>query len=661
MEEALHSFSTLTEVIQSYKDNHEIGITHILSEKEEKFVSYSELYHKALGVLHHLQKRGVNPGEELVFQIEDNEKFLSIFWGCLLGNIIPIPISVGNNDEHKLKVMKVWDYLKKPHLVTDRKRLEDLQSYLQKYDLENRRQGIVDSAFMVEELLYSDTLGIPHEAKSEDIAFIQFSSGSTGDPKGVVLTHKNLLANIYAMLRASKWTKEDRSLSWMPLTHDLGMIGCHLTPLVHNVPQHMMPTPLFIRRPRLWMHKASEHKATITHSPNFGYKFFLNFFKPEMAEGWDLSCIRLIFNGAEPISAQICSEFIERMSTYGLEKTAMYTVYGMAEASLSITFPRVGEVFQTISVDRENLQIGKRVNSIDPQEKNSMIFVKEGCVIEDCDLRICDDEDHVLEENRLGHIQITGKNVTAGYYNNPEATMKAFTKDGWLRTGDLGFVTEGSLVVTGRSKDIIFVNGLNYYPHDLERVVEELEEVEIGKVAACAVSEDEQEEIIIFIVHRRKLEDFIRLYQKIKVHIQDRMALPVKEVIPVKEIPKTTSGKLQRYKLRDAYLGGSYQDILEQIKGQLCPDVYGEGIDGYTQTEEIITRICKEIYGRLEIEKNSNFYEMGVDSISGMKIVNQINKTLGVNISIADLMKNDSIDQLSAFIDQVFLQEEYSS
>ena len=280
----------------------------------------------------------------------------------------------------------------------------------------------------------------------------------------------------------------DSALSWMPLTHDMGLIGFHLTPLCSFINQFIMPTTLFIRRPSLWLSLASKHRITILSSPNFGYKYLLDNINLSAASEWDLSCVRILFNGAEPIDSALCEKFTDNMSKYGLLRSVMFNVYGLAEASLAVTFPPPGEGVRELIVDRDSLSVGETVRNAEIQKfEKAVTMVDLGYPVNDCHVKICDDKGDTLNENTVGNIIIKGDNVTKGYYNNNKATKDAINENGWLNTGDLGFMRDGRLVVSGRAKDVIFINGQNFYAHDIERIVESISGIELGEIAACGI------------------------------------------------------------------------------------------------------------------------------------------------------------------------------
>ncbi|NLD48408.1 MAG: AMP-binding protein [Clostridiaceae bacterium] len=663
-------FESLCEVIKAKGCMEDKGIIFINGENDEEFVSYKELYNNALGILGYLQEAGVNQGNELLFQIDDNRAFVEIFWACLLGGIIPIPVTVGNNDEHKAKVFRIWETLKEPFLIINQKTLSLLEKYSKEYNKEKSFELFENRTVIWEEIISCGKKGMICSVKPEDIAFVQFSSGSTGEPKGVVLTHGNLLTNIYAIIKGCYYGESDATLSWMPLTHDMGLIGFHLGPLTAGTNQYIMPTSLFIRRPALWVEKLSSHKATVTSSPNFGYKYFLTLYKPETARDWDLSHVKLIFNGAEPISYDLCKEFLNTMSIYGLKENTMFNVYGLAEASLAVSFPTPGEGFSHVDVDRTDLSVGKKVSEHYCDGENNVRLVDLGNSVENCFIRICDDNDGELPENIVGHIQIKGRNVTRGYYNNEKATREVMTSDGWLRTGDLGFMRNGRLLVTGRVKDIIFVNGQNYYPHDIERVAEGIREFALGEIAACGIPNEKTctDDIYLFVIYKKELKEFIPLALALKEHIGSQMGVELKEVVPVRKMPKTTSGKIQRHKFREMYLENEFDQLLEElsrlydeIKKQSrefssnsgkSGDVFSSNLisDELISIETMVLDIFRDVLGTDDIDVEDSFFNMGADSILLGRIYDLLLEKLSVRIALSDVFSYPTIKKLSRHI-----------
>ncbi|UED72997.1 non-ribosomal peptide synthetase [Brevibacillus sp. DP1.3A] len=651
----MEQFQTLIEIIQDRANRKMNGIIFISGDKQEEYISYGDLLEQALKVLYQLQEKGVQAGDELIMQIDDNQTFLNVFWGCLLGGIIPVPVSIGNNDEHKMKLFKIWNTLSHPYLIADDKVIEQLEKYSEQNELVDPFELVKKMTFSSRKLDYSgNSKGAIHASKPEDLAFIQFSSGSTGDPKGVMLTHENLVSNIRDIANRTEMSHKDAFLGWMPLTHDLGMIAFHLTSLIANAKQLIMPTALFIRRSSLWLKKVSEHKATQICSPNFGYKFFLDQYKPETAVNWDLSSVRYILNGAEPISVDLCHLFMDAMGVHGLKKDVMLPSYGLAEASVGVSIPPLNEdTLVPIHLNRHQLQIGESIEEVDKSDKRCLTFVDVGYPLASTSIRCCDEQNRVLEDEVIGHIQIKGKNVSVGYYNNPEATAKIKTADGWLITGDLGFMRKGRLFITGRAKDIIFVNGQNVYPHDIERIAEEVDGVDLGKVAVCGVyhTESKQDQIIAFVMHTKKISDFVPIVQKLKSHLNYRGGWNVQDVIPIRRIPKTTSGKVQRFKLAESYEQGEFQEVLQSLaEATLTALESQKRALPSDDVEKKLIRICQHILKVQSIDTEDSYFDIGVTSMQLVQIVEQLESQFGIRMEVADFFSYPTIAKLAAYI-----------
>jgi len=643
----------LIQVLQSVSYSGK-GITFINGEADEAFICYGDLYETALYILYNLQEKGVWAGDEAVFQIEDPKEFICCFWACILGGIIPVPLTVGNIHEHRMKVFRVWNILKRPWLIINNKTLADLEEFSSENGLQETLTGISARLLTLGDIVRKKDKGYVFGPGpiANRTAFIQFSSGSTADPKGVVLSHENLISNINAIIKGTNCSGDDSSLSWMPLTHDMGLIGFHISPLAAGLNQYLMPASLFVRRPGLWLKKTHEHRISILSSPNFGYKYFMNFFKPESAAGWDLSCVKTIFNGAEPISADLCCTFLDMMKEYKLKRNVMFPVYGLAEASLAVTFPPKDEELSVLNLDREFLSIGGKVTE-NNEEGRFISFVDLGFPVEGCQVKICDDKKRSLEENTIGYVYIKGKNVTTEYYNNQRATRQTITDDGWLNTGDLGFMRNGRLVITGRAKDIIFINGQNYYPHDIERLVEGIGGLGLGEIAACGVyNEDVQrEDVSLFVLYKKELKEFAQLALKIKKHINSSMGLDVKNIVPVKKLPKTTSGKIQRYKLAESFKCGEYSDVVKELEDIVTTLESKKPLEApENEIEEKILRIWCDVLGVKNISVNDSFLEIGGDSLKGAVMLSRVLQEFMVEVPVSRLFELATVRKLSEYI-----------
>ncbi len=644
---------TLTELMALNRDAPR-SITYHNGENDSHAVSFAQLHDRALGILHHLQQLGATPGDTLILLLGNNEQFVDAFWGGVLGGIIPVPVAIGISDEHRHKLLRIARKLGQPFIYTDRKTLDRIGAFAtQSSDPTEAATfaALKARAFLVEDLHDIQVKGTPHTARPEDTAFIQFSSGSTSDPKGVVLTHANLIANIDGSTQAGGFNESDTSLSWMPLTHDMGLIGFHLVMFANRVHAHLMPTELFVRRPLLWLAIASQHKATILCSPNFGYRHYLTVLGERSPGNLDLSAVRLIFNGAEPISVELCEEFLARLSALGLNRDAMFPVYGLAEASLAVSFPPVGRPYKAIQLNRHKLGIGEKAEVLAHASRDALGLVSVGTVIPLCELRIAGNDDAALEDGRIGHIHIRGGNVTAGYFEEPEANAATFTADGWLKTGDLGLILGGETYITGRAKEILFVNGQNYYPHDLESVAQRAQGMELGKVVVAGVRPPgaETDQLVVFLLHRGDAAEFVPLAAEVTQLINEHTGLEVADVVPVKRIPKTTSGKIQRHLLEQNYIDGEFTADLAEI-AQLRSAQASAATQSTDVIEARLLQICNSVLTNRPVAASDNLFEIGASSLKLIEIHEQIDKDYPGVLDLTELFDHPTIAELSTHL-----------
>ncbi len=627
----------------SGKDRH---IRFIDGEREESELGFGALYERAGALLGALQARGMAPGDELVIFSKSNRSFVIAYWAAMLGGIVPVPVAVGISDEHRHKLFRILRQLRRGTLFTDLGLLQRLRSFATENGFEDI-EGFLDSRSVLIGDVQPDTQGEIHAASPDDLAFIQYSSGSTSDPKGVCLTHRNLCTNIRAIVEGLNWHAADRSLSWMPLTHDMGLIGYHLSTLAAGMNHAVMDTNVFVRRPLLWMSKASELRATQLCSPNFGYKHFLKLYQRKGLPDIDLSCVELILNGAEPISWELCETFLAALAPHGLKRTAMFPVYGLAEATVGVSLSPVGREYERIVVDRHSLNVGEPCLAAEPGDADAVSFVKVGRAIRDVEIRIADDDDRLLDDGRVGHIQLRGASVTREIYGDGEATAALFTADGWLKTGDVGVQAGGELVVTGRQKDILIVNGQNYYPHDLEEILAGIDGLELGKVvvAGATPSKSQTEELLVFILYRRGLDDFRPIVERVRQVLGERTGLEVDHVIPVAKIPKTTSGKVQRVHLLSDYLDGAFDEalaVLVPAAAEMDEDPLVAELEG----------ICREFSKERRIGPDDNLFEVGVSSLTLTEIVLAVDERYPGKLDISDLFDYPTLREIAAFLRQ---------
>jgi amino acid adenylation domain-containing protein/non-ribosomal peptide synthase protein (TIGR01720 family) len=642
---------TLIDVLRERLSSADKGITFIESGHHEEFLSYPDLYGAAIRALAALQRRGLRKGDEVVFQIADNKTFIIVFWACILGGFIPVPLTLGQNEEHRLKCFNVWQVLNTPWLIISDPDFDRLGEQAHAKGLEEFYACMDQYRMDARELLSSDDEGQPAPVGENDIAFLQFSSGSTGKPKGVVLTHRNLLVNMRAIGNCAGYSPADTLLSWMPLTHDMGLIGFHLNPVLAGMSHYLMPVSLFIRRPLLWIDKASQHRISVLSSPNFGLTYLLRNLGPGGKDNWDLSAVRIIYNGAEPISERTARQFTSRLAEYGLPDHAICPVYGLAEATLAVTMTDWREQLHHLELHRDHLKPGGRITLSEPGH-GGISFVNVGKPVDDMAIRITDRSHNTLPENTVGHVLINGGSVTGGYYNNIGATRAAAGRDGWWDTGDLGFIRDGFLYITGRYKDMICINGRNCYPHDLERVAEEAGLVELNKfvVGACLNGKDQKEEIIGFLFHRESLEKFIPLARRIKAIVNDKTGIELDRLIPVKEIPRTTSGKLQRFKLLEQYAENKFRDVQLALDRVAAESPAAPVSLPANDHEQRLLGMYREILGNDSIGVEEGWFVSGGNSLKAAALMMAVWKNFGVELPLDILYEKQTVRELARII-----------
>ena len=650
-------FDTLGDVItgQQATPGH---VEYIDGQHERRRVTFTELHRAALGVLWNFQQLGLTPGDQLVLFTPDNQQFIDGFWACILGGIVPVPVAVGVSDAHRHKLMQIVARLERPYIYTTGPQHARLEKFAASEPLGAAGSVISERSITAEHVADISQPGQVHRSAPRDTALIQFSSGSTSEPKGIVLSHANLLANIRAIIERSKLTPHDRGLSWMPLTHDMGLIGQHLAQTAVGISQAIMTTSLFSRRPLLWLEEASKLRATLLSSPNFGYKHFLKVFDGKGLEDVDLSSVRIIWNGAEPISSVLCKRFLDAMEPFGLSRATMQPVYGLAEGSVAVTMPEPGCEFGALSVKRLSLAVGRQVESANPNSADAVDIVAVGQPIDDCRLRIADESDAVVPGGVVGRIQIRGGNVTDGYHDPGGSLEQPYTSDGWLKTGDLGFIDNGELYVSGREKDIIFINGENYYPHDLEFIAEQHTGVELGKVAVAGarLTGQDEDEVIVFLLHRGSLDDFLLLATKVRRSIAERAAVDVGHILPVRAIPKTTSGKIQRHQLARRYEAGEFDATVASLERlvQARATTHDERISGL---EHDVFKICAAVITDRVVGLDDDFFELGITSLALAQIYEQIDEKYRGCLDMEDLFERPTIRAIAAHLEAALEQE----
>jgi 1-acyl-sn-glycerol-3-phosphate acyltransferase len=395
---------------------------------------------------------------------------------------------------------------------------------------------------------------------ADDVAFLQFTSGSTGSPKGVTLTHANLLANLRAIGPAVEMGAEDVIVSWLPLYHDMGLIGSWMGSLYFGVPLVLMSPLTFLARPSRWLWAIHQHRGTLSPAPNFAYELCAAKISDEEMEGLDLSSWRYALNGAEPVSPEAMRRFTERFAGCGFNPLSMAPVYGLAECSLALAFTPLGRGPRLDCVDRETFQRTGRAVPVATDRADALRFVSCGMPVPGHEIRVVDAAEREVGERQEGRIEFRGPSTTSGYWRNPEATAR-LVRGGWLDSGDRGYIAAGEVHITGRDKDIIIRGGRNLYPHELEEAVGEIPGIRKGCVAVFGAADragGTEKLVVLAETRERESAALEALRQAVQGRAVDLLGAPADDVVlaPPHAVPKTSSGKIRRAASRELYEQG---------------------------------------------------------------------------------------------------------
>ncbi|RRQ22706.1 AMP-binding protein [Thiohalobacter thiocyanaticus] len=559
-------------------------------------LSYAELFSRARQVAGHLRRIPVEPGDRVALMLPSGIDFFECFYGILLAGAVPVPLYPPASRARILEFMQrqvsILGNAGARLLITD----DQVAPFAE------RLQQQVESLHAVHTPGHYRAAAPEHflPGGGADLALLQYTSGSTGTPKGVMLSHANLLANIRAMGEASAATADDVFVSWLPLYHDMGLIGACLGSLYHGIPLVLMSPLSFIARPIRWLQLIHHYRGTLSAAPNFAYQLCASRLQDADLQGLDLSSWRLAFNGAEPVHAGTLEAFITRFEPLGLRRTAMTPVYGLAENAVGLAFPPLERGPRIDHIDRERLAVDNRAEPVATDHPQALPVVSGGRALPDHAIRVVDEQDAPVAERIQGRIQFQGPSASAGYYRNPEATAGLCHGD-WRDTGDYGYLADAEIFITGRAKDLIIRAGRNLYPYELEQAVGDLEGVRKGSVAVFgARGPDQDTERLVVLAETRERDPTAReeMREQIRQLGIDLLETPVDAVVlaPPRSVLKTSSGKIRRRDCRRLYEQGKLGEGGEtgQVERQLKFRLYGQA--GLTALRRALHRGGEYLY-----------------------------------------------------------------
>ncbi len=541
--------------LHAFADPDRRHLTVRAEDDSERSITYGHLARRAAGIARELERRGVGPGDRVALMLPTCEEFFYCFAGIQAAQAVPVPLYP------PFRADRIADFATRQAAILRNAEAVMLITQGAGEALGELLRPAVPSlaAVVGTDALEQQAGWMGAPAGGNLPAMIQYTSGSTGDPKGVLLTHANLLANIRADCQAIEITPQDVVVSWAPLYHDMGLIGCWLLPMYFGIPVTILSPLAFLRRPERWLWAIHEKRATLSAAPNFAYELCARKIPEEALEGLDLSCWRLALNGAEAVQPRTLERFTARFSHYGFRPEALLPVYGLAESTVGLVIPRLGRPPRIDRVRREKFEREGRAEPAGAGVAH-LEFVSVGVPLPGHEIRIVDDQIRPLEERMNGRIQFRGPSSMSGYFRRPDAT-EAITFNGWLDTGDVGYRADGELFITGRRKDLILKAGRNLYPPEIEAAVAEVAGIRKGCVIAFGVADASQgTERLVVVAETREQEAEAqeRLRGEINQKMLDTLGLPADDIVLVSpgQAPKTSSGKLRRDACRQGYLAG---------------------------------------------------------------------------------------------------------
>lgn len=527
---------------------------------ESDFFSFSQLEERTRELAGCLQSLGLKKADRLALILPDSDQFVLMFLAALRAGVIPVPIYPPTG------LGQLSGYVDNTrHIVRKSGATCLMTTSLIKPLLGGVQSACPDLAHITTfaAVMEAKAPFKPVDIKADDIAFLQFTSGSTNRPKGVILTHANLLANSRNILEEGLASdpQTDSGFTWLPLFHDMGLIGFVLAPIVYGIEVSFMSPLLFLKRPSSWLRGMSRFRATITFGPNFAYALAVKRVRAKEIEGIDLSRWRVAGCGAEPIRAETLEAFADHYAPYGFRKEAFYPAYGLAESTLAVSFSR------SVPTDRVKASVlwsTDEAVACEASDPDALRIVNCGKAFEGHQVQVfaLDDTrcEHPLADRKVGEMRLKGPSVSPGYFEEPELTRASFV-DGWFLTGDLGYLADGNVHICGRSKEVIIIHGRNFYPQDIEWEASQVEGVRKGNVIAFGTRGDGGDREAVVLAYESAITDAAeieRITKEIRGRIQEVIGVMLDDIIALAPgvLPKTSSGKLQRTKTRDLFERG---------------------------------------------------------------------------------------------------------
>ncbi|MDR1156760.1 MAG: AMP-binding protein, partial [Oscillospiraceae bacterium] len=638
--------SSLVDLSQSSK-----GVT-ILKSDARIYISYKMLWNRALLTGKQLLARGARRGSEVLLCCSDTERYMYGFWACAIHGFIAIPVSAENNEYRNKMVEQILEKLDHPYLLYG----ASIENF---FSIEENDRGVnLSQIDYVNAPDFSITdVVIP---KGDDLVYVQFSSGSTGIPRGAAITNSNLMANIHAMVKHYELDQRDTILSWQPLTHCYGLVVYHLMSIVVGIDQYLIPTSAYMQNPLLWMNMVQEYRITRIGTIPFALKHFINFYlKANVPIQWDLSCVKSMLLGGEQVGSDLVEQFLELLQKQHLSKSAFLPAYGLAEATVMVASGEYQSSVYCYRISNSEIEIGAVVDCEVSKLSNEVTFLEMGTPICSVEIVILDDEGNLLPEKTFGYIALQGPSVAREYYKDSKETRNVLIKDRWWFTGDIGFMIHGKLVVVGREKELVISNGKKYSCIQVENILRQAMDTDLWKQVVVTNGFQigkKAEGIIAFVatdldMHKAvNVEAFITLIQKAKQLAFERVGVILDDVIPILELPKTGSGKIRRIELTYLYNKGEYTIMANQIASYLMQKQQKSEMWKKDRILDTIVETLYNLFGIQVSDFNLTFQEYGIISVNIPLLLRSLSEVFSVDIQVSDIFNHPTPDQLASLI-----------
>ena len=595
--------------------------------------SYAQSWKRAQRILGGLRSSGLQPGIPLILQLDTSLDFAPALWSCIMGGFIPVPVPIASDysqpNQALSRLDRVWQQLDNPTILTTAKLASQIHAGLQLYGKKNVKIATIEEieAHSPDERL--------HQHQPDELALLLPSSGTTGKPKLIEINSRTF---IYRFLKNAINQNNDSPvktfLSWFPLESISGIFTILPNRFQKNI---YLPVELLVRNPLLWLDTLSKHRVTHAQTSNFILANVLDQLRTNTPRDWDFSLVQYIGIGAEPIVAKTARSFLEILSKYNLNPNVLCPAYGMTECG-PIAGSREGFSLTTTSDADRFVEIGQ------PTKGHS--------------IRIVDQQGCILEEGQIGRIQVTGPSMTSGYYQAPELTRELFTEDGWINTGDLGFLKDGKLTITGREKETIIINARNFSCHEIELVVEEVEGVEPAYTVACAIRQQDSDtdELAIFF-HTLITEEsqLAKLAKQIRGKVTQTLGINPTYIIPIEKIaiPRTATGKIQRLQLKQSLEAGQFALLIQRIDALLNQESEKTFVPPRNELELQLTQIWEKVFGIQSISIHDNFFNLGGHSLLATQIISRVCQTFKIELPLRVILETPTVAELSSHLETI--------